>query len=260
MVRTFLAGIVRHARQEIIRRLAAHGHYQYPDFRRILVVAPHPDDETFGMGGLIAKLAANSIAVYVAFLTSGGASHNNCCTISDLDLSSWRENASVKTAAVLGIPASNLSFLRFKDGALPHPGQPFFAEAARRLGNCIIQVEPDAIFAPHPFEGWPDHIAAEELTKDAIVSTLSSARLFNYCVWFWFSMPLRRALKLDWRQAFVVEMPQHALQKKREAMNIYLNDLAPCGKPTCGVLPSELLHTFEWTSELFFASQSKLKD
>ena len=43
--------------------------------KKILVVAPHPDDESLGCGGLIAKLAASGSAFCVLFVTDGGASH-----------------------------------------------------------------------------------------------------------------------------------------------------------------------------------------
>src|SRR5690606_16204888 len=45
--------------------------------RRITVIAPHPDDESLGCGGLIAALAADGRAVQVVFVTDGAGSHPN---------------------------------------------------------------------------------------------------------------------------------------------------------------------------------------
>jgi LmbE family N-acetylglucosaminyl deacetylase len=41
--------------------------------KRVLVVAPHPDDESLGCGGLIASLAQKGCRFYVVFTTDGGA-------------------------------------------------------------------------------------------------------------------------------------------------------------------------------------------
>jgi LmbE family N-acetylglucosaminyl deacetylase len=255
----------------------------------LLIIAPHPDDETFGTGGLIASLIqqgtgdgalaagdkqpiagsrplqsglCNSApAVHVVFLTSGGASHAGCCGIPAEALGGRREAAAIKATGLLGVPSGNLHFLRWPDGHLPHPGVVDFEDARGRLSQVIRQINPDSIFTPHPFEGWSDHMAAESLTRAAMLHANSAALLYHYCVWFWFSMPLRRAFQLDWRNALIfsssksplpVPGSEPAFALKREAIRIYLDDLAPCGKATCGVLPLEFLRAFEWKKELFF--------
>src|ERR1700722_6232549 len=45
--------------------------------RKVLVVAPHPDDETLGCGGLISLLAQKDRVFYIVFVTDGSASHRN---------------------------------------------------------------------------------------------------------------------------------------------------------------------------------------
>ena len=47
------------------------------DLGRVMIVAPHPDDESLGCGGLIAQLKAQKAEVWVLFLTNGEASHPN---------------------------------------------------------------------------------------------------------------------------------------------------------------------------------------
>jgi hypothetical protein len=54
----------------------AHRHHPFPALRpddRLLIVAPHPDDEVLGCGGLMATAAAQGIPVRVVYLTSGDA-------------------------------------------------------------------------------------------------------------------------------------------------------------------------------------------
>lgn len=366
--------IVRLGRQWALLRMASFaGRGGLPAFARPLIVAPHPDDETFGVGGVIASIAMEKLKlrnaemlkpetlrpetlrpesghqgssikdqasdVHIVLLTSGGSAHEHCCGISRAELCARREAAARKATALLGVPESNLHFLRLTDGQLPHPGQAGFAEVSDRLSEVIWHVRPDAVFAPHPFESWSDHVAAEELTREAIKKAesrnlkaesgksgvdsrnlkaetgaagkpetleaqsrnkqssvgdlrsdfnspfsqfqlLSTPSLYHYCVWFWFSMPLRRALRVDWRKAVTVKLGERAesrklkaergerdssisafsfqlsaFEAKRAAMQMYLEDLAPCGKPTCGVLPEELLRAFEWDKELCFRAK-----
>src|SRR5690606_38092378 len=43
----------------------------------LLVIAPHPDDETLGCGGVIALATCRNVRVHTVFVTDGGASHPN---------------------------------------------------------------------------------------------------------------------------------------------------------------------------------------
>ena len=75
--------------------------------------------------------------------------------------------------------------------------------------------------------------------------------LYHYCVWFWFSMPLRKAWRCDWKNARLLDISD-VYEKKRRAMDIYLQALAPCGAPWVGRLPRQFLKAFEWRRELYF--------
>ena len=255
----------------------------------LMVIAPHPDDETFGAGGLIAEMGAQDSSggenlssdrperkiVHVVFLTSGGAAHAQCCGIAQTDLAQRRELAAKRATLVLGVPEENLHFLRLQDGKLPHPGMVGFEEIVARLAGLMNCIQPDTILAPHPFEGWSDHTAAEIIVRGALTAHGQTFRrsnqvhsepptLMHYCVWLWYTMPFRRAISLDWRNAITVGHPRHARavgdlatgltpqEIKREAMMVYLEDASPCGKPTCGVLPGELIKALQWNRELLF--------
>src|SRR5947199_8996501 len=68
----------------------------------ILVVSPHPDDETLGCGGLIARHATAGCAVAVAMLTDGEASHRDHPTLDSRVLASTRREEVRAAPAVLG--------------------------------------------------------------------------------------------------------------------------------------------------------------
>ena len=226
--------------------------------RNLLIVAPHPDDETFGTGGLIAAAtrrdsgsANREPLVNVVFLTSGDASHRGCCDIADGELAAKREATATRAGAILGVPKDNLHFLRLRDGELPRQGDAGLEQSCRRLADVISRIKPQQIFTTNRFEAWPDHVAAEELTRSALRQSRVEAELYHYCVWFWIKMSLYKALRADWSNALLLEISGVGAQKE-QAIRTYLEDLAPCNNSYCGRLPKELLRALEWGKELFF--------
>ena len=71
--------------------------------RKILVVAPHPDDETLGCGGLVSLLAQNGSAFYIVFVTDGSASHRNSTAWPTARLAAQREQEARNALVCLGI-------------------------------------------------------------------------------------------------------------------------------------------------------------
>lgn len=121
------------------------------DARKVLVLAPHPDDEVFGCGGAMADLAGRGAWIEVLLVTDGAAS-----------ASSAQERARVAAAraaesrAALGVLGGGV----VHEGGLPDRslgGRPEELEAllARRLSES----GPDLVFAPSPVETHPDHRA-----------------------------------------------------------------------------------------------------
>ena len=88
--------------------------------RRSLVVAPHPDDEVLGCGGTIIRIRRLGVPVAIVFLTDGEASHAG--RVPPSELASIRRREATEAAEVLGVPAEQLTFLGFPDGALAEHG------------------------------------------------------------------------------------------------------------------------------------------
>ena len=117
--------------------------------RKVLVVAPHPDDETLGCGGLISLLAQNGSAFYIVFVTDGSASHRNSRAWPPARLAAQREQEARNALACLGIPNAALLFLRLPDANMPAPGTPRLGKrrsdrerclATLRAGTCTLAV------------------------------------------------------------------------------------------------------------------------
>ncbi len=109
----------------------------------VLVLAPHPDDEVFGCGGVLAQAVRSGAEVRVVTLTDGGAQ-------GDPD---ERRREAAEAARRLGIPEPDHWGLT--DRAL----DPAEEELAERLRALLLEVRPAILLAPSPAEIHPDHRA-----------------------------------------------------------------------------------------------------
>lgn len=120
---------------------------------RVLVVAPHPDDEILGCGGAIALHGLRGDEVHVALVTQG----------EDGGDASTRLDESRAAAAVLG--DAQVHCLGAPDGSVASD-----AGLAGRLAELAARVAPTVVYAPSPFEMHPDHVATLRATAAALTS------------------------------------------------------------------------------------------
>jgi LmbE family N-acetylglucosaminyl deacetylase len=143
----------------------------------VLVVAPHPDDESIGCGGAVCLHAERGERVHVAFLTSGERGIDG---LAAEDARAVREAEAAEALAVLGV--GRRDFLRLPDlGVAEH-----LESGALRLAEVLGACPPDLIYLPHPDEAHPDHAAALPLVRAAVRQALPVGRrpeLRAYEVW-----------------------------------------------------------------------------
>lgn len=130
--------------------------------KRVLVLAPHPDDETFGCGGALALHAGAGDPVKVVFLTNGAAGEASGKTDKGQYVK-LRQNEAVKACACLGV--TDLEFWPYEDRSLAGS-----RGALRRMIDLLEDFRPQIVYAPSPMEFHPDHRAACFLLCDAIYS------------------------------------------------------------------------------------------
>ena len=209
---------------------------------RVLIVAPHPDDEVLGCSGLIQRLLRGGKQVDVVILSGGGKSHAGCCKIDEATLIESRRNLSRKAAKVLGLPLENLHFLDYPDGSIA-----FDCSETDQLKKLIDTLQPEPKFIPHKGEGWSDHLEAGRIVRKLVGET-SGVPLYEYCVWFWYY----NVWNIDRKNAFVLKMTKKEYSRKNEAIDAYIYPKAPCGKPWSGVLPPVFVWANRWRKELYF--------
>ncbi|MHB2015460.1 MAG: PIG-L deacetylase family protein [Candidatus Xenobia bacterium] len=112
-----------------VTAVSAPGALQLTASDRVLVLAPHPDDEVLGCSGIIQQCVALQVPVRVVFLTNGDANewsflvyeHRPVVTPhAAIQSGLLRHNEAVAADGVLGVPASQLSFLGYPDYGTLH--------------------------------------------------------------------------------------------------------------------------------------------
>ena len=125
---------------------------------KVLVFAPHPDDELIGCGGSIAKHISKGHKVTVVYMTSGEAGSPNQ---SKEKLAIIREREAVEAAEFMGI--NNLIFLKNKDGLLKCTQRNIL-----NIIKIIMEEKPQIIYIPHPADRHKDHIATNKIVIQAV--------------------------------------------------------------------------------------------
>jgi LmbE family N-acetylglucosaminyl deacetylase len=150
-------------------------------FGRTLVVAPHPDDESLGCGGAIALLRDHDLPVHVLFVSDGSGSHPNSLAWPTDELIDLREREATAALDTLGVEATERTFLRLPDRAVPLPGSAGFEPACQQIRASIERFQPDTLLLPWRRDPHGDHRATWHLV-DAIAPR---ARRFEYPIWVW---------------------------------------------------------------------------
>jgi LmbE family N-acetylglucosaminyl deacetylase len=175
--------------------------------RSVLVIAPHPDDEAIGCGGILCLHGAWGDPVRVVFLTSGERCSD---TLPEEEVRRLREAEAHEACLVLGLRWA--AFLRLPDLGLSADCE----GAAGRLRPILEDQAPEVIYLPHPEESHPDHTAALPIVRAALAASPCLVRLpelRGYEVW----SPLTR---FDW-----VEDISEVMSRKLRAVRCYQSQL-----------------------------------
>jgi len=140
---------------------------------RLMCILAHPDDESLGTGGILARYAAEGVATYLVTATRGqrgwfGAPDEYPGPDA---LGRIRERELRAAARVLGV--REVTLLDYTDGDLDRAGP---VEAIEQLAAHIRRVRPQVVvtFDPNGYYGHPDHIAISQFTSAALVLAASA--------------------------------------------------------------------------------------
>jgi LmbE family N-acetylglucosaminyl deacetylase len=173
---------------------------------RLLVLAPHPDDEVIGCGGLVALHLREGRNVHVVVATDGAQAGD----------AAQRDSESRAALALLG--NATIEFLGFPDRELANA-----LDLDDRLAAILREWKPDLIAVPGPLEIHPDHIALSRafcdlIARDAsLFADLAVARVAFYEV----SAPLRPNALVDITSVADAKYAAIAMHVSQAAMRDY---------------------------------------
>jgi LmbE family N-acetylglucosaminyl deacetylase len=157
--------------------------------KRLMMVFPHPDDESFGPGGTIARYAAEGAAVHFVCATRGEAGTVKPELLKSVEhlpederLGTLRETELRCASAQLGL--TGLHFLGYRDSGMTPTADPrAFVnanpdEVVGALVQLIRQIRPQVLVTFDPFGGYghPDHIFIHHRTTEAFYTAADPKR------------------------------------------------------------------------------------
>lgn len=183
---------------------------------RLLVVAPHPDDEIFAVGGIMALAAKRGIDVGVLAVTDGEASHARSSRVTRSDLVSIRQDEVLAAYNDLGISPERTRL------ALPDSG--VTADAVRD-GLRPHLTPSTAVLSPLWDDGHPDHDATGRAVVNFDTDELAT-RLY-YPVWS--RKAFSEKSRLQPSRYYEVHLEPSLLQAKQRAIQQFQSQFFALG-------------------------------
>ena len=210
-------------------------------YRRIWLIAPHPDDEILALGGTMARLSSLDANLCIVSVTDGEGSHANSATWPPARLAETRPREMRSSLEVLGIDCEILQ-LGIPDGGV--------AKHRSELTNALaphVQGD-DLLLVTCRFDGHPDHEACGDVAMS--IARDSDATVFEYPVWMWHWASPNEPL-IPWQRARRLPLAESTVASKRAAIGKFQSQVEPDG--ACpAVLPPFVLPRFTRPYEVVF--------
>jgi LmbE family N-acetylglucosaminyl deacetylase len=196
----------------------------------ILVVAPHPDDETLGCGGLIALATEAGIEVHTLFVTDGSASHPASQTHPPDVMAEIRAAEAEEALKRLGAEHQPRSFLKLRDGRLPPPGKHAYRDAVDIVSELVSGSRFKTVVVPWRRDPHTDHRISWRIAMDAVRGNGMQVTLLEYQIWL-----AENGQAEDWPGdgevsdalldiSMVMERKHHALKAHRSQLGLVVDD------------------------------------
>jgi LmbE family N-acetylglucosaminyl deacetylase len=145
---------------------------------RLMAILAHPDDESLGVGGTLAKYASEGVDLFLLTATRGDGGRYRGCRPGDPQhpgpsaLAQIREAELRAASSALGV--REVSLLEYRDQQLDRADP---REAIASIVQHVRRVQPDVVvtFGPDGAYGHPDHIAISQFTTAAVVAAADPA-------------------------------------------------------------------------------------
>jgi LmbE family N-acetylglucosaminyl deacetylase len=197
---------------------------------RLLVVAPHMDDDVIGPGGTLALHRQKESSINVVFCAAGATPEQDAT-----------RKAEARAAAEL-MSFERVEWLDLPEGSLS-PNERALASGLARL---IEEIRPAQLFCPYPADHHRDHSAVALALASAIEQTAWSGEVWSYEVW----SPLWPNVAVDITSVTDI---------KRKAIDVYASQVAGLHytEGTLGLNRYRGLRVYVDYAEAFFVAEAK---
>lgn len=210
----------------------------------LVLVAPHPDDETLGLGATAAHLAASGVEVQVVSVSDGGAAQPGASPVDRTRLEATRRGEMLRATGFLGVHRA--TSLGLPDGRL--------ADHEDRLTDLLAAILRDV--APGTWcaatwrgDGHPDHETTGRAAAAACERT--GVTLVEYPVWMWhWASPADPTV--PWDRAYCVPLPDWAPGRKHLAAHRFQSQFEAGADGSAPVLPGFVLRRLLAVGEVVF--------
>lgn len=203
--------------------------------RRIVVISPHPDDETLGCGGLLFDAAARGLDVLVCSATHGERCH---AVDGSPAMGELRQAELVQAMNHLGVGGSSVVSWAIRDGELIRERASLLAKLTQTVRRS------DLLLAPWEFDGHPDHEACGDVARS--VAQAMNLRLLRYPIWGWhWSDPHAAAGGLARLPAFRYPLQPDAWRAKLRAIDAFQTQMTAAPGEAAPVLTPAILRRFQ---------------
>jgi len=135
--------------------------------KEIIVFAPHPDDETLGCGGTIAKKISEGYEVLIVFMTDGRNAlkpFGIASGPSPGEMKEIREKEAIRAARILGVKEEKLFFLHIEEGSLEKSKE----KTQEKVTEILNKTSPVEVYFPHRLDFNPDHRLTNSIIRNCL--------------------------------------------------------------------------------------------
>jgi LmbE family N-acetylglucosaminyl deacetylase len=193
-----------------------------------MVFAPHPDDETLGCGGTIAKKISQGFEVFIVLVTDGRHSYSKVLGIqsnpSPEELVQIRKEEFKRAASILEVPEKNLLSLDFEDGTLEEHEK----EAEARIVGILKEYSPSEVYFSFRRDCHPDHRSLSRIVVRGIRESGLACGSYQYSIihkYARFGPIMERVVSLFKRNTVRTDISEF-LDLKEKAIKTYRSELA----------------------------------
>ncbi|MDB5269067.1 MAG: hypothetical protein JWP58_2107 [Hymenobacter sp.] len=221
-----------------------------------VVIAPHPDDEALGCGGLLALLRQAAQPVAAVLVSDGTMSHPNSARFSAPARRAVREAEFRHALTILWADETEPLLLGLPDSRVPaSPAEPGFTEAVAQLRAFLEHQQAATVLVPWRRDPHPDHRATAQLVQATLVAMPHPPRRLEYVVWAWErAAPEDLPAPADAVQGFRLNI-EAGLRQKQRAIAAHRSQVAPgvfTDDAEGFLLPPEMLAHFAGPYEVYF--------